>query len=906
LPYSYEFRIKWYQRLRVKALAFFVLLAISIIGVTTITMNVLSEEITRHTAYEKLSHSQQRVMTGLSDSTKIAATLANAMASVAVNTHEDEALLRSTLIQLINNTESSSLVIGGGVWPEPFRFDSTKERNSYFWSRDKRGELIFYDDYNQDDGNGYHREEWYVPSDYLHPGQVFWSKSYVDPHSLQSMVTVTSPMISSGQYIGATTIDLKLSGLHQLLEDSTKRFNGYAFAVDRIGHLLSFPDDKIARAQTTKVKLEYGPPFVTITELAQKHTQFRPFSSHIQQNHTPTPSTAENDKVYILGKKIAEKSYQVNFNEALIIANNIINPDKALNTKDDLKHVFSIDNDYFLKEPALAITTTMPSTGWQIITVIPLSEAIKTSNQLIATLNLSIAIIMLIAIILASLLLKRIYANPLKELMNNLKDNIDKDNVDSFIKVKHTSEFGELAHWFNQRTNELLATQEQVNSLAFYDPLTGLPNRKMLKIHIDKKLASAQKNKTCGAIIYLDLDHFKIINDSLGHDIGDQLLIEFRKRLDACLRKEDMAGRLGGDEFIVVLSVPNFKNHDKTKVPSAIAQQILSSLAEPFSLAGNSYHITASIGIAFFDEHSKNTEEILKYADSAMYNSKSNSRGGFCFFETGMQIKADKRLRIEKELRHAINNNELSLAYQPQITHDNKCPSLEALVRWIHPQDGYISPLDFISIAEESMLILPLGDWVVTNVCQQIKTWENQGIIFDHVSINISPIQFQQVDFIHKLSHIIKEVGVRPEKIMIELTEGVIINNPDRIAGKIVRLRNAGIRVSIDDFGTGYSSLNYLKKLPLDELKIDRSFIQEITKNHADAVITETIINMAKSFGYSVIAEGVEEAEQRDLLIAKGCNYFQGFFFSKPLPPDDIPTYVKNLEPFITKNTYDI
>lgn len=903
MPYSYEFSIKWHQRLRVKALGFFVLLAISVIGVTTITISVINEDVAEHIAYEKLSHSQQRVLTRLSERTKIATTLANSMASVALETYTNNTVLQNAVVQLINNTESKAWVIGGGVWPEPFRFDTQKVRDSYFWSRDQQGDLIFYDDYNQERGNGYHREEWYVPSEYLQPGEVYWSKSYVDPFTLQSMVTVTSPIILNQQYIGATTIDLMLDGLQDLLKDSTERFNGYAFAVDRNGHLLSFPDENLAQATPPKSGETYSTPFITIKELAQKHSAFEVFSTHLEINHSQMPSISSDEKVYALAIEIRAKSANVNFSEALLIANSIVHPIKRNGVTHKNEHIFSIDNDYFLKEPALAVASTMPLTGWQIVTVMPLSKASKTSSQLITALNLSISLIMLIAIVLAGLLLKRIYADPLKELMNNLKDYIDSDDVDSFIQVKRTSEFGELAYWFNQRTNELLATQKKGNSLAFYDPLTGLPNRKMLKIEIDKKLASARKNGTCGAVIYLDLDHFKIVNDSLGHDIGDQLLVGFRKRLESCMREGDIVGRLGGDEFVVILSLPNFKKNNKTKIPSIVSQHILSSLKEPFFLAGNPYHINASIGIALFDEGSKNTEDILKYADSAMYHSKFNGRGGFCFFEDGMQIKADKRLRIEKDLRHAIDNDGLSLAFQPQITHDNKCPSLEVLVRWIHPEEGYISPLDFISIAEESMLIIPLGDWVISHSCKQIKIWEDQGIIFDHVSINISPIQFRQADFVKNLSQMIENTGVQSERIMIELTESVIIDNPDRVAEKIIRLKNTGIRVSIDDFGTGYSSLNYLKKLPLDELKIDRSFIQEITHSHADAVITETIISMAKNFGYSVIAEGVEAAEQRDLLISKGCYCFQGFFFSRPLPPSEIPDYVRSLEPStITKS----
>lgn len=898
MPYSYEFRIKWYQRLRVKALAFFVVLAIAVIGVTTVTMDIMSEEITQRIAYEKLGHSQQQVMTGISERTNIAATLANAMASVAINTYQDPLLLKSTITPLINNEESKALVVGGGVWPEPFAFAPQKSRSSYFWSRNEHGELALYNDYNLPTGNGYHREEWYVPVQYLSPGQVYWSKPYVDPHSQQAMVTVAAPMIAQQKYMGTTTIDLTLNGLNTLLKNATERFNGYAFAIDRDGHLLSFPEESIARTPTPIKGQPVLAPFVTITDLARRHKEFRSLSTHIEQLHIQRPDSGD-ESVYSIGTKIAEESYQVGFKEALSIASSIVDVENHAIDNHQANHIFTIEKDYFFQQPAIAAATTMPSTGWHIVTVTPLSEATKSSRQLITALNLSIIAMMLIAIVLAGLLLKRIYADPLKALMNNLKGYIDKNDVDSFIEVKETSEFGELAHWFNQRTNELLASQEQVNSLAFYDPLTGLPNRKMLKMKIENKLSSAKKDGTCGALIYLDLDHFKIVNDSLGHDIGDQLLIDFKQRLKSCMRKGDMAGRLGGDEFFALLSLPNFKNHDKTKIPNTIANRILASLENPFILAGNAYHITASIGITFFDKNSQSFEEILKYADSAMYHSKSSGRGGSCFFEDGMQIKVDNRLRMEKDLRHAINSNGLSLAFQPQLTDENKCPSLEVLLRWIHPKEGYISPLDFISIAEESMLILPLGDWVIRKTCQQVKQWQEEGIIFDHISINISPIQFQQLGFVSSLSSMVQEAGIRPDNIMVELTEGVIIDNPERVAEKILQLKNMGFSVSIDDFGTGYSSLNYLKKLPLDELKIDRSFIQEITNDHADAVITETIINMAKNFGYTVIAEGVETEEQKELLIEKGCHYFQGFLFSKPIPPENIPAFVKNLEPSV-------
>lgn len=902
MSYIEEFQIKWYQRLRFKALAFFMVLAICVILVTTVIMNAVSDEMTKHLAYEQLSHSQQQVITELAERTKIATTLAAAMSSIAVDTLTDDTLLKKIMVRLIDSKDSKQLIIGGGIWPEPYAFNAYKERNSYFWSRDKKGGLVFYDDYNEPAGNGYHREEWYVPSRHMKPGQIYWSKSYIDPHSLQSMVTATSPIFRDNEYIGAATIDLKLEGLQKLLEKSTQRFNGYAFAIDRNGHFIAFPDNNMARPVNTDRHNGNLAPFLTLTELSQQYAEFRPFSSYIIKNHAALPVNTDNDEVYILATKLAEESYQITFKEALVIAQNIITPPKK-NTTLNSDHIFYLTKDYFLKGPALAIITTMPTTGWKIITVMPKHFAKKSTTSLIVSLTLSITVIMFIAMILAWLLLKRIYADPLERLINSLKQSTNDGSDNGFINTKEKGELGALAHCFNQRTNELLTTQEQVHSLDFFDPLTGLPNRKMLKTHIDKKLASAQKNKTCSAVIFLDLDHFKHLNDSLGHDIGDKLLIDFRKRLESCLRKGDIAARLGGDEFVVLLSLPTFKNHDKTKIPTTIAKQILSTLDEPFLLSGNLYHVTASIGIAIIDENSESTEDILKYADSAMYHSKSNGRNTFCFFESGMQIKADQRLRMEKDLRHAIENDGLSLAFQPQLTCDNKCPSLEVLVRWIHPEEGFISPLDFISIAEESMLILSLGDWVLKNTCLQMKEWEKMGIIFDHVSVNISPIQFQQVSFVHDISTTIKEMGVRPEQIMIELTEGVIIDNPERVIEKILRLKNIGIRVSIDDFGTGYSSLSYLKRLPLDELKIDRSFIQEITNDHSDVVITETIITMAKNFGYKVIAEGVETTEQKMLLISKGCTSFQGFLFSKPLPPHEIPIYLSTLEP-IGHNPY--
>lgn len=864
-----------------------------VIIVTTTIMYIASEQMARHMAEEQLSHSRQKVLTALSMRTEMATTLVDAIATTTLSINANRRLMRDIIPQMITHRDSQHLIAGGGIWPEPGAFTPGKERDSYFWGRNDKSELTLYDDYNQPQGEGYHHEEWYVPSRYLLEHEVYWSKSYTDPHSLQAMVTVTAPMYRKGQYIGAATVDLKLEGLQEILNESTKSFDGYSFAVDRHGRLLSFPDSTMARQQgiTTGGSLV---PFLTIEELSQNHPEFSEFKAHIYEEQTLSSNTHINSEIEYLANKLDQDSYQVSYEQARRIASNILDKRIQRASNNIEEEIVALSSDYFLKEPALAVITKIPATDWRIVTVMPESYARKSSNMLITLISISIIVTLFIAMIAAWLLLKRLYADPLDDLTSQLQNSLSDQNYDkNLICLDNQSELGALAHWFNQRTHELLHSKQQVKSLEYYDSLTGLPNRSLLNVHLEQKLAYVNRTNTSGAVMFIDLDHFKNLNDSLGHDIGDLLLVSFSQRLSNCLREDDFVARLGGDEFVIVLSQHIPAGNKQSRIPEIIAKKILDNLAEPFLLDDNLYHVTASIGIALFGKGELDTKDILKFADAAMYQSKSSGRNTYCFFEEEMQIKVDQRLRIEKDLRKAIEHDELSLAFQPQVTSSSRCPSVEALVRWIHPTEGFISPMEFIAIAEESMLILSLGDWVLNRACQQIKEWEKQGASFDHVAINISPIQFQQPDFVDHIMRRILEHQVSPKSIMVEITEGVIIDNPESVIEKILELKKIGIRVSIDDFGTGYSSLTYLKRLPLDELKIDRSFVQEIESDRSDAVITETIIAMAHNFGYEVIAEGVETEQQRDILMEKGCHFFQGYLFSRPLPPEEIPDFLQ-------------
>ena len=380
--------------------------------------------------------------------------------------------------------------------------------------------------------------------------------------------------------------------------------------------------------------------------------------------------------------------------------------------------------------------------------------------------------------------------------------------------------------------------------------------------------------------------------------MGDELLVQVGRRLNHCLREEDTIARLGGDEFVVMANCDNSCPKQSIINAATVAGRVIDGLSKPFELSGNQHHVTASIGISLFPNEQQGVDEILKQADTAMYQAKSRGRNTFCFFESDMQQKADERLRIQKELRHAINADQLRLFYQPQLDADGTCRSAEALVRWFHPKNGMIPPMEFIPIAEESSLILALGGWVLFEACRQISCWNAQGITLHHVAVNVSPRQFQQSDFIEVVKSAIEQSDIRPEQLMLEITEGVILENTDDAITKMHALRALGVSISMDDFGTGYSSLTYLKKLPLDQLKIDQSFVQDITTEDRDVVIVQTIIAMAQHLGYEVIAEGVETQEQQLLLRSKGCLHYQGYYYSPPLEVGGFVEYLQETEAF--------
>ncbi|MBS0425155.1 MAG: EAL domain-containing protein [Proteobacteria bacterium] len=446
----------------------------------------------------------------------------------------------------------------------------------------------------------------------------------------------------------------------------------------------------------------------------------------------------------------------------------------------------------------------------------------------------------------------------------------------------------DLSRWFERKEAE-----KRIIEMTTHDALTGLPNRHLLQDRIEQALIHDTRSQKHMAVLFIDLDHFKTINDSLGHDIGDLLLQAVAERLLTCVRSEDTVARQGGDEFIVVLN-SIAESLDAAKV----AQKILDALMRPYYIHKNELHICGSIGIAVFPEDGINAETLLKNGDVAMYHAKENGRNNYQFFTDELNKSAHERHTLSFDLRYALERNELVLFYQPIMDiPDRQLHGVEALLRWRHPEHKLIAPDKFIGLAEETGLIIPIGEWVLKTVCEQIKAWQAQGYHVPKVAINLSARQFRDKELIHNIARILQETGIAAKYITLEITESMLIDNIEKVAETLNQLNAMGIRISIDDFGTGYSSLSYLKRFPIHTLKIDRTFVRDIATDRSDRAIVATIIAMAHSLEMDVIAEGIETEEQLDLLIAQQCNHYQGYYFSKPVAAAEIESILANLVP---------
>lgn len=467
---------------------------------------------------------------------------------------------------------------------------------------------------------------------------------------------------------------------------------------------------------------------------------------------------------------------------------------------------------------------------------------------------------------------------------------------DSTMRTQAEAHLVQKVQELNRSNEELVrladatrAMTQQMTHAAEHDALTGLPNRLLLNESIDRTIVFAQRHEIQFAVLALDLDGFKHINDSLGHPTGDKLLQSLARRLVHCVGSTDTVSRQGGDEFVVLIS-----EMDQPQDAILMSRKLLDVVAAATSIENHDLHITASIGVSIYPEDGRDAETLIKNADTAMFHAKENGRQSFQFFRSAMNVEAVERQMIEEHLRRALERQEFTLHYQPKINiATGEVTGVEALIRWTHPTLGKVSPGQFIPVAESCGLIAPIGDWVLREACAQAQAWAKAGLPMLTVAVNVSAMQFRSETFLDNLRVILSETGLDPRYLELELTEGALMKRAELTASILSALRESGVRVAVDDFGTGYSSLSYLRKFPLDSIKIDQSFVGQITTVPDETIIVRAIISMGRSLNLRVIAEGVETQEQLDFLKAHRCDEAQGYFFSRPVPPQELVKFLE-------------
>jgi diguanylate cyclase (GGDEF)-like protein/PAS domain S-box-containing protein len=464
-----------------------------------------------------------------------------------------------------------------------------------------------------------------------------------------------------------------------------------------------------------------------------------------------------------------------------------------------------------------------------------------------------------------------------------------------WMSVSGAPFFDEQGHFCGYRgvgrdITERKLAEHKIERLAFFDALTSLPNRRMLIDRLKLALAASARHGSHGALLFIDLDNFKSLNDTMGHDMGDQSLRQVAERLGGCVREIDTVARLGGDEFVVMLEELSASAQEAAQQAEHVGKKILVALNRQFELAGQEHHSSPSIGVTLFNHQLQSVDELLKRADLAMYQAKAAGRNTLRFFDPDMQAAASARAALESDLRQSMLRRELLLYYQPVVDEQSRVTGVEALLRWQHPQRGMVLPGEFIGLAEQSGLILGLGQWVLESACAQLVGWNTSPLTRSlSIAVNVSARQFRHPEFARQILTLLRQTGANPYRLKLELTESLLLSDIGDAIHKMTELRSIGVSFALDDFGTGYSSLSYLKRLPLDQLKIDQSFVRDVLTDPNDAAIARTILTLARSLDLAVVAEGVETPGQRDFLHKNGCKAFQGYLFGRPGPIDSVP-----------------
>jgi diguanylate cyclase (GGDEF)-like protein len=821
--------------------------------------------------------------------TSLIHSLAESLTAAVISIPYSDATYRQVLPNLINIDISSNLVAGGGIWPEPNALDPNKDKNSYFWGKNELGQLDFYNDYNLQGGKGYRNEEWYVPAKFLNK-TCYWSRSYVDPFSKEPMVTCTLPIRKNGQYIGATTIDMKLEGLNTFFKQQSEKLGGYVFLVDQNNKFISFPQSKV---RVSEKELDENPEaerlhqISNIAELAATQPKFKQLaerllnlSDRIYHTHPEFESQHQTMAAYF-----HDNSYQVTQEQAEIMASSILSHiDETLDNSYLLEY-FQLNDDFLLQEKVNASIFHIPESYWKLVVVTPTSTDFTAVSNIIKETSKQLFIPIIITMSVFFFFIRYYFIRPLILISRHIRKYANNPEGETLIEGFKNGDFGRLATLYNIKTAlvkkyllEISRSNSQLQIYASYDDLTGTYNRRAFDNFIDELLRKDSRNEH--AIFYLDLDQFKVVNDTAGHLAGDQLLIAISKRIATALREGDILARIGGDEFAMIIQAPSIESS------LAIAERIKHSISSyRFNWDDNTFTVSSSIGILHLSTLEGDKEKILSCVDSACYAAKEAGRNRNHLYlpeDSGLSERFGEMESLVT-LRKALDDKRLFLEYQliKHITGDSAC-GFEALVRMKGKDGKTIYPNSFMPAAERYNATWDVDQRVIDRAIAQFKAIKDN---FDvgFCSINLTADALNHDQLLSTIKNALTKYDIDGSNFCFEITETNAIANVELASKIISQIRELGSRVSLDDFGTGMSSYSYLKALPVDYLKIDGAFVKNIEEDIVDHAFVKSITDIATAMNIQTVAEWVEHENIVFTLKDIGVDYAQGFGICKPM-----------------------
>ena len=832
-------------------------------------------------SYKQVEANGNTIVAELIRQTAVVNTLAENLAASIDVLPFSETRYHQLLPRLINSSNAKALIAGGGIWPEPHALQEDTIRGSFFWGKNRQGKLTFYDDYNLAQGAGYHNEEWYVPARYLSPGRCYWSRSYTDPYSKEPMVTCTVAMMKDQQYIGASTIDMKLAGLQGFFETKAQAIGGYVFLVDQNNKFISYPDDTVIKQTDSLDNID-------IEVLAIRQPAFKSMASHLGNLTAAARETdiETREKRSVMSSYFEKASYQVSKKQADIMAAAILDPMANQIGSSYLLQSFQLEQDMLLKERVNVSVFHVPESYWKLVLVTPTSTDFEAVSGIITRTSKQIVVPTLLIMALCFLFIHRSFVIPLNRISNHLKEHADNPEDEHILEDFGSGDFGRLAERYNQKTAlvkkslaELSRSNSQLKIYASYDVLTGIYNRRAFEGLLDDVLQGADKNTR--AVFFLDLDQFKVINDTAGHAAGDQLLKQVSKHIANTLRDDDILARFGGDEFAMIISASTIE------IALAVADRIRQVIcALRFVWDENTYSISCSIGILHLSTLEGDQQIILSCVDSACYAAKDAGRNRIHLY-----LPEDNKLALRTgemqsliSLRKAIDEDRLFIEYQLIKHIEGDEPSgVEALIRMKDDQGNTVYPGKFMPAAEHYNASWQIDSWVIG---QAIKEFSQLRKCLDlsFCAINLTADALNHDQLLDVIKKALLTNNIAGSAFSFEVTETTAIANIDLACKTIEGIQLLGCRIALDDFGTGMSSYGYLRDLPIDYLKIDGTFVKNIVTNPVDYAFVKSIKDIAEAMHIKTVAEWVEDEATLSCLKEIGVSYGQGFGISKPAP----------------------